>query len=45
MRKLGNQAGGLPYTVIVDRNGAIAYRRLGLLRAPELTAKLDKMVL
>jgi thiol-disulfide isomerase/thioredoxin len=45
MRKLGNQAGGLPYTVVVDRNGAIAYRRLGLLRAAELTARLDKMVL
>jgi thiol-disulfide isomerase/thioredoxin len=44
MRKLGNRAGGLPYTVIIDRNGAIAYRRLGLLRAAELTTNLDKMV-
>jgi peroxiredoxin len=36
MRKLGNPAGGLPYTVVLDRRGALAYRKLGPLTRPEL---------
>ena len=31
MRGLGNPAGALPYTVVLDRAGAIGYSRLGVL--------------
>ena len=36
MRKLGNKAGALPFTVVLDRTGMVAYRKLGLLRLEEL---------
>jgi len=36
MRQLGNPAGALPYTVLLDRNGAIAHRKLGAFRKEEL---------
>lgn len=44
MRKLGNQAGGLPYTVLLDRQGAIAQRKLGALRRQELETWLETMM-
>jgi thiol-disulfide isomerase/thioredoxin len=31
MRRLGNGLGGLPYTVVLDQQGAVAHRRLGAL--------------
>ena len=40
MRKLGNGSGGLPYTVIVDRQGELAQRKLGAYKGPELEAAL-----
>lgn len=40
MRKLGNNAGGLPYTVIADRNGSVLHRKLGALRQADLDAML-----
>jgi len=40
MRKLGNSAGGLPYTVIADRNGGIVHRKLGAFRQGDLDAIL-----
>lgn len=40
MRSLGNKGGGLPYTVALDRNGALVSRKLGGLRAPELEKML-----
>ena len=36
MRQLGNPAGALPYTVLLDRTGAIAHRKLGAFRKDEL---------
>ncbi|HEY8068508.1 MAG TPA: TlpA disulfide reductase family protein [Burkholderiales bacterium] len=36
MRKLGNGSGGLPYTVVADRRGAVVHRKLGALREAEL---------
>jgi thiol-disulfide isomerase/thioredoxin len=36
MRRLGNGLGGLPYTVVLDRLGAVAHRRLGALTRAEL---------
>lgn len=40
MRKLGNGEGALPYTVVLDRRGTIAYRRLGILRREKLEPTL-----
>jgi thiol-disulfide isomerase/thioredoxin len=40
MRQLGNPGGGLPFTVILDRSGALAFRRLGPLTRPELDGAL-----
>jgi len=40
MHKLGNGEGALPFTVILDRHGAIAYRRVGILRGGELNTIL-----
>ena len=39
-RAAGNQMGGLPYTVVLDRNGAIAHTELGGITE----AKLEEMV-
>lgn len=36
MRALGNSSGALPYTVVLDRSGVIAYRKLGAVRSGEL---------
>ena len=36
MRKLGNRSGGLPYTVLLDRRGALKHQHLGALQAPQL---------
>ena len=44
MRDLGNDAGGLPFTVVYDRQGAIGYRRLGLLREADLKRAIDGML-
>ena len=40
MRELGNSAGGLPYTVVADRQGNLAYRKLGAFKGAELDAIL-----
>ena len=40
MRRLGNSGGGLPYTVIVDREGTLVHRKLGALKQPELDGLL-----
>jgi thiol-disulfide isomerase/thioredoxin len=43
MRKLGNSAGGLPYTVVVDRQGKVVHRKLGALKAGDLDAILGPL--
>jgi thiol-disulfide isomerase/thioredoxin len=43
MRKLGNAGGGLPYTVIADRDGAVVHRKLGAVKGPELEALLKPL--
>lgn len=40
MRRLGNSAGGLPFTVVLDRRGRLAERKLG----PYSAADLQKAV-
>lgn len=36
MRKLGNNTGGLPYTVVTDRRGNVAHRKLGAFHGSDL---------
>ena len=43
MRRLGNTSGGLPYTVVADRRGALIYRKLGALRQDDLDAVLGPL--
>lgn len=41
--QLGNQGGGLPFTVAIGRNGRVALRKLGELHADELAAWGDQL--
>jgi len=43
MRQLGNSAGGLPYTVIADRDGTPLHRKLGALKQAELDGFLGPL--
>ena len=43
MRKLGNHSGGLPYTVVVDRNGKVVHRKLGALKQGDLDVVLGPL--
>jgi len=36
MRALGNNSGGLPYTVVADRQGGVVHRKLGALKETDL---------
>ena len=38
VRQLGNTAGGLPFTLVVDSNGAVAARKMGKLEPTDLDA-------
>ena len=44
MQKLGNTAGALPYTVVLDRRGAIVNRKLGILRRSEVEHQIKEML-
>jgi thiol-disulfide isomerase/thioredoxin len=44
VRKLGNSAGGLPYTVFADRQGEIGKSKLGAMSQQELEALLGEML-
>src|SRR5258706_7480212 len=44
MKKLGNRQGGLPFTVVLDRQGAVAHTRLGAFKAGELDRILDQLL-
>jgi thiol-disulfide isomerase/thioredoxin len=41
IRKFGNQAGGLPFTVLIDQNGKIKKTYLGRLKMAEIQHDLD----
>ena len=45
MRQLGNSSGGLPYTVVADRRGALVLRKLGALKQVDLDAILGPLAL
>ena len=44
MRALGNGGGGLPFTVLLDRHGRLVERKLGALSAPDLEAKVQRLL-
>jgi thiol-disulfide isomerase/thioredoxin len=44
MRQLGNTAGGLPYTVFLDRSAALVRRKLGALKRQEIEATLSQLL-
>jgi thiol-disulfide isomerase/thioredoxin len=44
LRGLGNKGGGLPYTVALDRNGAVISRHLGALKESELRQVLASLL-
>jgi len=44
LRRLGNQSGGLPYTVALDRSGSLVQRHLGALTEADLRKVLASLV-
>ena len=44
IRSLGNPAGGLPYTVALDRRGALVHRHLGALSESALRQVMESLV-
>lgn len=40
MRQVGNSSGGLPYTVVADRTGALVHRKLGALKEEDVDSVL-----
>jgi thiol-disulfide isomerase/thioredoxin len=44
VRKLGNSAGGLPYTVFLDRQGEVEKAKLGALKQEELEDSLRQLL-
>ena len=44
LRRLGNAAGALPYTVVLDRHGSLVERHLGALTEAELRKVLASLV-
>lgn len=44
VRSLGNRAGGLPYTVALDRNGAVVKRHVGALSEAGLRQVMESLV-
>ena len=43
MRKLGNTSGGLPYTVVADRQGVLVLRKLGAMKQADLDGILGPL--
>jgi thiol-disulfide isomerase/thioredoxin len=41
MKALGNNRGGLPFTVVIDRNGQVVLVRMGLMRKADLDAAAE----
>jgi len=44
MKQLGNQQGGLPFTVVLDRQGTVARTQLGAFREGDLDRILDPLL-
>jgi len=44
LRRIGDAAGALPYSVVVDRKGTVAYRRAGAFKSGELEKVVDPIL-
>ena len=44
MPQYGNRMGSLPFTVIIDRSGSIAVRKLGVFNQTELESLIDPLL-
>lgn len=44
MRSLGNRGAGLPFTVLLDRNGTVRQRKLGAYSEAELSAEIAALL-
>jgi len=44
VRSLGNRAGGLPYTVALDRNGTVVKRHVGALSEAQLRQVMESLL-
>jgi thiol-disulfide isomerase/thioredoxin len=44
LRKIGNELGALPYSIFLDRNGAVAYTKTGAVTEAELERVLASMM-
>lgn len=44
MKRLGNTAGALPFTVLLNREGAILSRKLGILRKANISSKIKELL-
>jgi thiol-disulfide isomerase/thioredoxin len=44
MKTLGNTAGGLPFTVLLDRDGMIRSRKLGILQSEDINRKIKDLL-
>ena len=41
MQSLGNTRGGLPYTVVINRNGQVVQKKMGLMKKADLDAAAE----
>ena len=41
MQALGNAKGGLPFTIVVDRNGQVVQKKMGIMRKADLEAAAE----
>ncbi|KPK09347.1 MAG: hypothetical protein AMJ64_00415 [Betaproteobacteria bacterium SG8_39] len=44
LRKLGNNAGALPFTVTLDRRGTVLERKLGILRRSDIEPRIKALL-
>lgn len=44
MQGNGNQIAGIPYTVAIDRNGAVVYTKAGALKSEDIQTMLEKVL-
>ena len=44
VKELGNRSGGLPFTLVLDRAGRVAHRKLGAYSEPELDGIVTSLV-
>jgi hypothetical protein len=44
MQALGNTKGGLPFTLVIDRNGQVIQKRLGVMKKADLDAAAELLL-